>query len=169
MEILSGKEKFGIYFLVNQLLNEGHSHPVVVGMIKEYFHNLNLEVDESDLNVITEKAIKAEWHQLVERAKYLFSTGETYSNIKIALGEIENDKDIVDFVADDLYAAKTEEIEAYSDSRDMKSAGIEGMAKYGLGAILLFFWSSNVYLKALWAIIFIASFCIFISGILAAN
>lgn len=169
MKNLSGQEKFEIYFLANQLLNDGHSHPTVVGMIKEYLETINTQIDESEISWITEKAIKEQWHQLVERGKYLFSIGKTYADIKKELALIEDDRDIIDFVVDDLYAAKTEEIEAISDARDMKSMGLEGMAKYGLGAILLFIWSSNVFVKTIWAIIFVVSLFIFISGILSSR
>jgi hypothetical protein len=166
---LSGKEKFEIYQLANLLLKEGHSHPIVVEMMDEYFKSIDRSLDHSILASIAEKAIHDKWDILFNNAKSAFAEGVPYFKIKEKLNESEEDFDVIEFIVDALYSIKTEEIELASDSREMKSSGIEGMAKYGLGSILFFFISSNLYLKILWGSVFVISLIIFILGLLSAR
>jgi len=51
----------------------------------------------------------------------------------------------------------------------LKAEGSLGMLKYGAGAAVLFFVSSNLYLKWLWAGVFILSFMLWLSGFIAGR
>jgi hypothetical protein len=138
-------------------------------MMHEYLNSIDRTLDPSFLAGIAEKAMQDKWDILFKTAKSAMAQGVPYFKIKEQLNESEEDTDVIAFIVDSLYSIKSEEIDLASDSREMKTSGMEGMAKYGLGSILLFFITSNLYLKILWGGIFVLSLIVFILGLLSAR
>lgn len=167
--VLNGADKMLLYRSAQELFNQSFSHPQVVEKLIEGFELTEMENAAIVVGVIADKAAKDSWDNIEEITRQAFAKGMPIFEIKANLYSLEDDREVVDFISDSYYNLKYAELEAAADERTLKSEGSIGMLKYGLGAGLLFFVSSNLYLKWLWASIFVISVLMWIAGYISGR
>jgi len=169
MPAFNASDKMVLYQAAQELLHASFSHPQVVTKLIDAFELHKMEDVESILGQIIDKAVNDRWENLEEIVRAGLAKGVPFFEIKENLYALEEDREVVDFIADSFYGLKTVEIDAAAEERTLKAEGSLGMLKYGAGAAVLFFVSSNLYLKWLWAGVFILSFMLWLSGFIAGR